>query len=78
LKVCGLSDHPPPHVHGFYAKTEVIIDLLADGKVRKSSRGDAVTPSGTKRSDVRRILDVAARHAAELYELWEKIHGTAS
>jgi hypothetical protein len=71
-------DHPPPHVHGFYAKTEVLVDLLPGGKVRKSNRADAVTPSNAKRSDVRRILDVAARHAAELHELWEKMHGPAS
>jgi hypothetical protein len=71
-------DHPPPHVHGRYAETRVIVDLLANGAVRRSRRWDAVVPSNAKRGDVRRILEVAAAHAAELKELWEKTHGPAS
>ena len=71
-------DHPPPHVHGFYAKTEVLVDLLANGKVSRSKRMNSVKPAGAKVSDVRRILSVAAAHAVELHELWEKAHGTAS
>jgi hypothetical protein len=71
-------DHPPPHVHGRYAETEVIIDLLPDGTIRRSGRGDSVVPSNAKRSDVRKILEVAAAHAAELKELWEKTHGPTS
>lgn len=71
-------DHPPPHVHGRYAETIVIVDLLPDGTVRESGRWDAVKPGNAKRSDVRRILAVAAAHAAELKQLWEKTHGTPS
>ncbi len=71
-------DHPPPHVHGRYAGVQVIVDLLPDGTVSKSSRWDAVTPSNGKRSDIRRILNMAAEYATELSELWEKTHGTAS
>jgi uncharacterized protein DUF4160 len=71
-------DHPPPHVHGEYAETEVIVDLLPDGTISRSSRLDAVQPGNAPRSDVRRILAVAAAHAAELKQLWEKTHGTAS
>jgi hypothetical protein len=71
-------DHPPPHVHGRYAGVQLIVDLLPDGKVRESVRWDAVVPANGKRSDVRHILAVAARHVIELMELWEKTHGTAS
>jgi hypothetical protein len=73
-----VKDHPPPHVHGFLSDIEVVVDLLPDGKVRESSRANAVKPSNGKRSDVRRILAMAATHAKELNELWEKTHGTAS
>jgi hypothetical protein len=68
-------DHAPPHVHGSYAETTVIVDLLADGTVAQSGRRDAVKPPNAKRSDVRRILNVAGDHAAELVQLWEKTHG---
>jgi hypothetical protein len=73
-----VKDHGPRHVHGFYGEVEVIVDLLAEGKVRESSRRDAVTPPNGKRSDIRRILATAAAHSTELNELWEKTHGTAS
>lgn len=73
-----VHDHLPAHVHGRYAKTEVVIDLLPDGTVRRSRRRDSVVPGNAKRSDVRRILGVAAAHAVELKELWEKTHGPAS
>ena len=68
-------DHLPPHVHGRYAETTVIVDLLANGMTGRSRRRDAVRPANAKRSDVQRILTVAAAHAAELHELWEKTHG---
>ena len=68
-------DHPPPHVHGSYAESTVIVDLLADGTVAQSGRRDAVKPANAKRSDVQRILRTAEEHADELRELWEKTHG---
>jgi hypothetical protein len=68
-------DHSPPRVDGFYGKTEVLIDLLPDGGVGRSNRTRAVRPSNAARGDVRRILDVAAAHAAELHELWRTIYG---
>ena len=71
-------DHLPPHVHGRYAETEVIIDLLPVGTVRRSRRWDSVEPANAKKSDIRRILEVAAAHAAELRQLWEKTHGSTS
>ena len=70
-------DHSPPHVHGQYGDVLVIVDLLPEG-VRESMRASAVVPSNAKRNHVRHILDVAAAHRAELMELWEKTHGTAS
>ncbi len=69
-------DHAPPHIHGSYAETTVIVDLLPDGSVAESGRRDAVKPPNAKRSDVRRILKVAGDHAAELAQLWERTHGT--
>lgn len=69
-------DHLPPHVHGRYAGTTVIIDLLPDGRAIKSNRADVVTPDNAKRNDVRKILRTAADYAEELHELWEKTHGS--
>ncbi len=68
-------DHLPPHVHGSYAETVVVVELLADGSVAESDRRDAVQPANAKRTDVRRILKIAEAHAAELMKLWEKAHG---
>ncbi|HEX9118992.1 MAG TPA: hypothetical protein VF840_00480 [Terriglobales bacterium] len=39
-----------------------------------ADRVDAIRPSNAKRSDVRKVLNVAARHFEELLELWEKMH----
>ncbi len=64
-----------PHVHGVYAETIVIVDLLPDGKVRKAGRWNAITPRNAKSSDVKKILDVAAEKAEALWKLWETMHG---
>ncbi len=69
------DDHLPPHVHGRYAEVEVIVDLVPGGKIVQSDREDAISPKNAKRSDVRRILRVAAAHAAELHKIWEMMHG---
>jgi hypothetical protein len=71
-------DHEPPHVHGEYAGVEVLVDLLPDGKIRKSGRDKSVRPRKAKKSDVRHILSVAAANASELMKLWEDTHGTPS
>ncbi len=71
-------DHPPPHVHGYYAETAVVIDLLTDATIRQSERTDAVEPKNAKRSDVKRILGVASEHTQALWDIWEKMHGPAS
>jgi hypothetical protein len=66
------NDHLPRHVHAFFAEIEVVIDLLNDGNVTLANRRDCIRPRNAKRSDVRRILDIAALHFEELLHLWEK------
>jgi hypothetical protein len=68
-------DHPPPHVHAEIGGIELVIDLLPGGKVARSQRTNDVKPLNAKRSDIRRILRVAAAHVDELHALWEKTHG---
>ncbi|HEX4319322.1 MAG TPA: DUF4160 domain-containing protein [Acidobacteriaceae bacterium] len=75
LFVVYSNDHPPRHVHGFLGETEAIVNLLQDGSVSLASRKDAVRPANAKRADVRKVLDAAALHFAELAALWEEIHG---
>jgi len=69
------NDHGPRHVHGFSGESEAIVDLRADESVALSKRKDATRPSNAKRSDVKKILNMAALHFEELVELWEEIHG---
>lgn len=71
------NDHPPRHVHGFLGETEAIFDLRADGAVMLAERKDAVRPIDAKRSDVKKILNVAAAHFEQLAALWEETHGDA-
>jgi hypothetical protein len=77
LFVAYSNDHPPRHVHGFAGETEALVDLQLDGSVALAERNDAVRPANAKRSDVKKILNVAALHFEELVELWEGIHGKA-
>ena len=68
------NDHAPRHVHALIGETRVIIDLLADG-VRIAERGRPFTPPNAPRSDLRKAIDVAAKHFDELVQLWESMHG---
>ena len=68
------DDHPPPHVHGFYAEVSVIVALL-DTTVDLASRDDAVVPDNGSRADVRHVLQVARRNLSTLKALWEMHHG---
>ena len=70
------EDHEPCHVHGFYAETELIVELRrGSGKsVAKANRKNAIRPGNSSRSDARYILQVAAAHFDELFHLWEKAH----
>lgn len=71
------NDHPPRHVHGFFGEAEVIVDLRANGGVALADRRDAIRPGRAKRSDVKRILNIAALHFEQLAALWEETHGDA-
>jgi hypothetical protein len=62
-------------VHGFAGETEAIVDLRLDGTVALAKRDDAVKPANAKRSDVRKILKMAARHFEQLAALWETVRG---
>jgi hypothetical protein len=74
--VACLEDHETRHVHGFYAETEVIVELRENpGKeARLARRTDAVRPGNASRSEVKHMVLVAAAHFNELVELWEKSH----
>ena len=74
--VVYVEDHVPRHVHGFYAETEVILELrdVPQREVALANRSNAVRPGNANRGDVRRILRVARAHFEELVKLWEKAH----
>ena len=71
--VAYCEDHDPRHVHGFYAETEVILELREwpQKQVMRANRSNAIRPGNASRSDVRHILQVAAAHFDELVKLWE-------
>lgn len=68
------NDHPPRHV-GFAGGTEALVDLRQDGNVALAERHNAVRPANSKRSDIKKILRVAALHFDELVGLWEETYG---
>jgi len=70
-----MDDHLPVHVHGFYAGTRVIVELMSDSTVRLSPRRGAVSPQPAKRSDVNHILRTAEKYADELLKLWSVARG---
>lgn len=65
-------DHPPPHVHGYYAGIAVIVEL-DEGKrqARLAERRDHIVPSNGKRSDVNHVLTTAAKYFDEVLRLWK-------
>lgn len=67
-------DHPPAHVHGRYAGVEVVVELGVN-EVRFARRRDHTRPANAKKSDVKRIMTVAAKYRDELQALWEATHG---
>ncbi len=67
------KDHLPPHVHGFYAGVEIIVEL-SNHQAFLSNREKAVVPRNAKRSDVKKILTAAAENAHLLISLWEQTH----
>jgi len=69
------DDHLPAHVHGFYAETRALIELLDNGVVRLAPRKRAVLPQSAKQSDVNHILRTAEKYADELIDLWRVARG---
>jgi hypothetical protein len=67
-------DHLPPHAHGVYGSTLVVVELGDAENV--SIRPGSIQPNNAKRSDVRRIVDMAVEHYDELMRMWEATHGT--
>ena len=70
------NDHHPAHIHAFCDGGEVIVELLADGNVTLADRKDAISRKA-KTKTVRKVVDAANEHWAELIELWETHHGSA-
>jgi uncharacterized protein (UPF0261 family) len=68
------NDHTPRHVHGEYAETVAIVELRDDRTVALAARKDAVMPGNAKRSDVKKILKVAASQFEVLVAEWERMH----
>jgi hypothetical protein len=69
------QDHRPSHVHGFYAETEVIVELREQTReVALAGRSDAVRPGNASRGDIRHILEVAAAHFDALIQIWRDAH----
>lgn len=64
------QDHPPRHVHAFIGDGEVIIDLRHDRTVAVADRRNAVR--NATRSEVRRVLAIAADIFDQLVLLWEQ------
>jgi hypothetical protein len=63
-----------PHVHGFYAGTQVIVEMVG-GTARVAHREKSVLPRNAKQSDVNRIVRAAVKHSDELMELWRAARG---
>ena len=74
--VAYLEDHEPCHVHGFYAETEVVVELRdkPQKEVACTNRSNAVRPGNASRSDVKHILQAATEHFDELVQLWREAH----
>ena len=57
-------DHPPPHAHGFYGPTLVVIEFADSENI--GIRAGSIQPPNAKRSDVRRVVNAAVEHYPEL------------
>jgi hypothetical protein len=64
-----VDDHRPPHLHGFYAGVEVIVEI-GSNYVDLANRRRNIIPRNAKRSDVAHILNAAADHREALLKLW--------
>lgn len=67
------DDHIPPHVHGYYAGIEVVLDLIAETEeIVLANRAKRVIPANAKKSDINRIVRAANKHADAVFRLWEE------
>jgi hypothetical protein len=67
------DDHDPPHVHGYYAGVQVILDLVAENEeIVLANRKRRVIPSNAKKSYIDRIVRVANKNADAVFKLWEE------
>jgi hypothetical protein len=67
------DDHNPPHVHGYYAGIEVILDLIAERQeIVLANRKKRVIPANARRSDINRIVRTAKDNAEAVFELWKE------
>jgi hypothetical protein len=51
------------------------VELFEDWTVALSTRRRAIIPSSMKKSDIKKVLQVAGRRAEQLWRLWEKRDG---
>ncbi len=63
-------DHPPPHVHGWKAEAEVIVNL-GDEQTKPWVRGN----NGASQKNERKALRIVSEHQDFLLQEWERIHG---
>jgi len=73
-----LLARPSPAAYpGFYASSEVILELLPDGTVRVAGRRSSVIAINAPHNATRHIRRTAVKQYVDLLALWEAIHGKA-
>ncbi len=65
-------DHNPSHLHAYVGSTRLVIELTIDHRVILARRANAAR--GATKSEIRKVLETAAAHFADLMKLWEKAH----
>jgi hypothetical protein len=67
------QDHGPPHVHGVYGQTRIVVLLFAGGRV---GLGEPKSINKrAKRNEIRHILNAADACSDRLTAAWEAMHG---
>jgi len=71
-----VDDHDPPHVHGFYAGIEVVLEVDFEKRdIRLARRRKRVKPPNAKKSDIEYVRRAAQKYRHELFDLWESARG---
>lgn len=60
------NDHGPPHVHGWKAGGEIVINLDPVGILRVE---------GMRRKDATKAVEIVEEYRDDLLERWHDIHG---